>query len=141
MAYNSNANACKSSSVMLRSTAQSPGQRTHWIFNAVSSSNSVTMPSSIVAAGRAANCGEARDTAAVNLAAGNLPKLAGSSWKLRVTPVNSYGSCNVVSLQGTKGAFAGKYLGVGASCSNQQNFLWGASPWTPAMQWKLRKVA
>lgn len=141
MSYNTNANSCKSSSVMLRTTKQSPGPRTHWLFNAAAATNTISTPSSIVAAGRAANCGGSRDVGAVNLAAANLPKLAGSSWKLRITPVNAFTSCNVVTLQGTKGTFSGKYLGVGGNCNSQTNFLWGASPWSAPMQWKLRKVA
>jgi hypothetical protein len=140
MAFRTESGQCNNSTILLRTMNQSKGIRRVWKLDASSTTGTVPTPSAIVAQGRLNNC---PTTKYINLAAANsspTPRLAGTSWKNRVLPVDATKDCNTVWIQAAgNNPFAGKYLGYG-SCQSQTAFRWEFASASTAIQWRLRKV-
>ena len=143
IAYNNDPksnNACKNSTLMLRTDSQSKGARKYWKLQATAVAGTVPTASAQIAVGRTDKCVDDKYT---NLAAANsspTPRLAGSGWKNRIIPVDASKGCDTVWIQAVgDNPFAGKYLGYG-SCSSQTAFKWDAASSSSAIQWKLSKV-
>jgi hypothetical protein len=138
MAYRTEDTQCKNSSVMLRTTKQSDGDRRIWKFGATAVSGVTPKPTGIIAAGRINSC---PTTKVPYLACANgppTPRLAGSGWKFIVNPID-FGNCSTVTLQAVgNNPYAGKYLGYGV-CTSQTAFTWDSTATVTNNQWKLTR--
>ena len=140
IAFRTESSQCNNGTVMLRTSSQSKGARRYWRLNASATTGRVPSASRIVAVGRLRSCPA---TKKINLAAANsppTPRLAGSSWKMRIIPVDAAKTCNTVWIQAVgNNPYRGKYLGYG-SCSSQSAFKWDSASSSTAIQWNLRRV-
>jgi hypothetical protein len=131
---------CNNSTLLLRTSSQSSGNRRIWRLNASATAGSVPAATGMVAQGRLKNC---PTTNYINLAAANsspTPRLAGSSWMNRIIPVDATRGCNTVWIQAAgNNPYQGKYLGYG-SCSSQTAFKWFSASGSSGIQWRLNKV-
>jgi hypothetical protein len=140
MAFRNEASQCKNSTVMLRTTKQSEGNRKIWRLDATAVTGVTPTASSIIAVGRITSC---PSTQVTYLAAANgapTPRLAGPGWKFIVAPVDAIKSCDTIHLQAVgNNPYTGKYLGYG-SCSSQSSFKWEAVSASASIQWKLSRA-
>ncbi|KAL4517033.1 hypothetical protein Ndes2526A_g00622 [Nannochloris sp. 'desiccata'] len=140
IAFSTEKSQCSNTTVMLRTSNQSKGNRRSWRLNASATAGTIPAATGIAAIGRLNAC---RNTKFINLAAANSapsPRLAGTSWKNRIIPVDVGRGCNTVWIQAAgNNPFAGRYLGYG-SCSSQTAFKWEAASSSTAIQWRLRRV-
>ena len=126
---------------MLRTASQSKGNRRVWRLNAAATTGRVPGAAPVIAYGKISSCPTSKYT---NLAAANsspTPRLAGSSWKNRIIPVDASKGCNVVWIQAAgDNPYAGKYLGYG-NCQSQTAFGWQVASSSSAIQWRLTKAS
>lgn len=126
---------------MLRTAKQSTGRKKIWQLNASYTVGRNPIGSSIVAIGRIEAC---PNTKQPNLGANEQtpkPRLAGSSWKFKIIPIDANGDCNQVYFQLTgKSKYTGKYVAHSTECNNQGAFTWATGSGSNTLKWKLKRV-
>jgi hypothetical protein len=139
MAFRNEENQCKNTTVMLRTSTQSEGNRKIWKLNGSAVAGVTPLPSSIIAVGRLTSCPNNRVPYLASANGPPSPRLAGSGWKFIIRPIDATKTCDIVSLQAAgQNPYTGQYLGY-AACSSQVAFTWGPTSATATHQWKLTR--